>query len=93
MKPRSKETTEGMRGHPMTSSHVDIDAAVGVVHAAAAIESVTLPDDVALHLAWRFAPNRRTLEGAVIRVIAYASLCGVEPSVEIVDQIAQHMTG
>jgi chromosomal replication initiator protein len=51
-------------------------------------DAVALPDDGALHaIAHRITSNARTLEGALIRVVAYHSLTGRPIDAELADEV------
>jgi chromosomal replication initiator protein len=54
----------------------DIETRIAILNKKAALESVTLPDAVALFIADKVHSNIRELEGYLRRVIAYASLKG-----------------
>jgi chromosomal replication initiator protein len=51
-------------------------------------DAIALPDDSALHaIAHRITANARTLEGALIRVVAYHSLTGRAIDAELADEV------
>jgi len=52
----------------------ELEVRIAILRKKAAVESVTLPDDVALYIATAIKSNVRELEGALIRLAAYASL-------------------
>jgi chromosomal replication initiator protein len=52
----------------------ELEVRIAILRKKAAVESVTLPDDVALYIASAVKSNVRELEGALIRLAAYASL-------------------
>jgi len=52
----------------------ELEVRIAILRKKAAVESVTLPDDVALYIASAIKSNVRELEGALIRLAAYASL-------------------
>ena len=52
----------------------ELEVRIAILRKKAAVESVTLPDDVALYIASSIKSNVRELEGALIRLAAYASL-------------------
>jgi len=54
----------------------DLETRVAILKKKSEEEGVSLPEDVALFIANRIKYNIRELEGALIRVIAYASLVG-----------------
>src|SRR5437870_1266726 len=55
----------------------DLETKVAILRRKAELQRVDLPDDVALYLAGNSKHNIRELEGALIRVLAMASLRGV----------------
>ena len=52
----------------------ELEVRIAILRKKAAVESVTLPDDVAMYIASAIKSNVRELEGALIRLAAYASL-------------------
>jgi chromosomal replication initiator protein len=52
----------------------ELEVRIAILRKKAAVESVPLPDDVALYIATAIKSNVRELEGALIRLAAYASL-------------------
>jgi chromosomal replication initiator protein len=52
----------------------ELEVRIAILRKKAAVEGVTLPDDVALYIASSIKSNVRELEGALIRLAAYASL-------------------
>ena len=52
----------------------ELEVRIAILRKKAAVEAVTLPDDVALYIASAIKSNVRELEGALIRLAAYASL-------------------
>jgi chromosomal replication initiator protein len=52
----------------------ELEVRIAILRKKAAVESVDLPDDVALYIASSIKSNVRELEGALIRLAAYASL-------------------
>ena len=61
----------------------DLETKVAILRKKAEHERVAVPDDVALFIASNSKSNIRELEGALIRVIAYASMAGGEISLEL----------
>jgi len=54
----------------------DLETKVAILRKKAEVEGAKIPDDVALFIASNSKSNIRELEGALIRVIAYASMSG-----------------
>jgi chromosomal replication initiator protein len=52
---------------------------------------VPLPDNVALYIAGKIKSNIRELEGSLIRLIAYASLTGLELSVPLAQDVLKNI--
>ncbi|HEY0251271.1 MAG TPA: chromosomal replication initiator protein DnaA [Kofleriaceae bacterium] len=52
----------------------ELEVRIAILRKKAAVEAVSLPDDVALYIASAVKSNVRELEGALIRLAAYASL-------------------
>jgi len=52
----------------------ELEVRIAILRKKAAVESVALPDDVALYIATSIKSNVRELEGALIRLAAYAEL-------------------
>jgi len=52
----------------------ELEVRIAILRKKAAVESVALPDDVAMYIAVAIKSNVRELEGALIRLSAYASL-------------------
>ena len=52
----------------------ELEVRIAILRKKAAVEAVTLPDDVAMYIASAVKSNVRELEGALIRLAAYASL-------------------
>ena len=52
----------------------ELEVRIAILRKKAAVEAVHLPDDVALYIASAIKSNVRELEGALIRLAAYASL-------------------
>jgi len=52
----------------------DLETRVAILRKKAQLENYTLPDDVLLFIASKIKSNIRELEGALLRIIAYASL-------------------
>jgi chromosomal replication initiator protein len=52
----------------------ELEVRIAILRKKAAVEAVALPDDVAMYIATSIKSNVRELEGALIRLAAYASL-------------------
>ena len=52
----------------------ELEVRIAILRKKAAVEAITLPDDVAMYIAAAIKSNVRELEGALIRLAAYASL-------------------
>ncbi len=61
----------------------DLETKIAILRKKAEAEGAFLPDDVALFIASNSNSNIRELEGALIRVIAFASLAGKPLSLEL----------
>ncbi|MCS7252843.1 MAG: chromosomal replication initiator protein DnaA [Armatimonadota bacterium] len=61
----------------------DLEHRIAILQRKAREENVNLPEDVALFMAQSIQTNIRVLEGALTRVIAYASLIGKPITLEI----------
>jgi chromosomal replication initiator protein len=64
----------------------DLETKVAILGKKADAEGITLSDDVALFIASSCKSSIRELEGALIRVIAYASMAGKEISLDLARQ-------
>jgi chromosomal replication initiator protein len=64
----------------------DLETKVAILQKKAESEHVTLPVDVALFVASNVRTNVRELEGALVRLIAWCSLHGVEVSLAVAQQ-------
>ena len=61
----------------------DLETRMAILSKKAAGEGITLPNDTLLYIATQIQSNIRELEGALIRVIAYASLQNSPPTPEV----------
>jgi chromosomal replication initiator protein len=61
----------------------DLETKVAILRKKAESDGTTLPDDVALFVASACGDNIRELEGALNRVVAYASMSGVDLSLDV----------
>ena len=68
----------------------DLETKVAILQKKAENERVQLPTDVALFIASNIRSNVRELEGALIRLVAYASLTGVSISLPTAQQVLKN---
>lgn len=61
----------------------DLETRIAILRKKAALENLTIHNDVMLYIADQIKSNIRELEGALIRVVAYSSLTGKEISPEM----------
>jgi len=61
----------------------DLETKVAILHKKAESDSTPVSDDVALFIASNCGSNIRELEGALTKVVAYASMSGREASLEL----------
>jgi len=64
----------------------DLETKVAILQKKAESEQVTLPMDIALFIASNIRTNVRELEGAMVRLIAWCSLHGVELTLSVAQQ-------
>lgn len=69
----------------------DIETRVAILKRKAEAEAVPLPDGVAMYMAGRIKSNVRELEGALIRLIAFASLTGREITLDLAQEILKNV--
>jgi chromosomal replication initiator protein len=69
----------------------DLETKVAILKKKAEAEDASLPDDVALFIASKCKSNIRELEGALIRVIAFASMSGREISLDVAKETLQEL--
>jgi len=65
----------------------DLETRIAIVRKKAEISNFHLPDEIATFLANRIKSNIRKLEGAIIRVVSYASLTGSKLTIEIAEEV------
>jgi chromosomal replication initiator protein len=78
----------------------ELEVRVAILRKKAAAEGIPLPDEVSLYIAESIKSNVRELEGALIRLAAYASLSGREISLDfaketlagVIARPAEHLT-
>ncbi|MGQ9532137.1 MAG: chromosomal replication initiator protein DnaA [Desulfotomaculales bacterium] len=61
----------------------DFETRVAILKKKAHLDSVEVPDEIITYIADRIQSNIRELEGALIRVIAYASLTNRQPTLDL----------
>jgi len=69
----------------------DLETKVAILQKKAESEGVTLPTDVALFIASSIRSNVRELEGALIRLMAYASLTGVDITLQTAQDVLKNI--
>ena len=69
----------------------DFETRMAILKKKSEKETILLPDDVYYFLAEKIKSNIRELEGALIRVVAYAKLIGKEISVDMVKEVLKDM--
>lgn len=69
----------------------DFETRMAILKKKSERDSIILPDDVYYFLAQKVKSNIRELEGALIRVVAYAKLIGKEITVDMVKDVLKDM--
>lgn len=69
----------------------DFETRIAILRKKSEKETVYLPDDLFFFLAEKIKTNIRELEGALIRVVAYAKLMNKEVSVELAKEVLKGM--
>jgi len=69
----------------------DLETKIAILQKKAESERVHLPDDVAEYIARSIKSNIRELEGALIRLVAYASLTGVTVDLPTAQQVLKNI--
>ncbi|MGA2245914.1 MAG: chromosomal replication initiator protein DnaA [Verrucomicrobiota bacterium] len=69
----------------------DIEMRLAILKKKAQLMNVTLPEDIINFLATRIRTNIRRLEGALIRVVSYASLTGKKLTIEVVENLLREI--
>ncbi len=69
----------------------DIETKVAILKKKADAEGVPLPDNVALYIAGKIKSNIRELEGSLIRLIAYASLHGLDITLPLTQDVLKDL--
>ncbi|MDD5680531.1 MAG: chromosomal replication initiator protein DnaA [Candidatus Omnitrophica bacterium] len=65
----------------------DIETRIAILRNKAERETISIPDDVTYFIAESVRSNIRELEGALIRVVAYAKLVGKEINLDLVKEV------
>ena len=71
----------------------DLETKVAILKKKADAECVPLPDNVAIYIAEKIKSNIRELEGSLIRLIAYASLKGVDVTIALAQEVLKNVIG
>ena len=69
----------------------DFETRMAILKKKSERESITLPEDMLSFLAEKVKTNIRELEGALIRVVAYAKLIGREVSMDLAKEVLKDM--
>src|SRR5678815_4495389 len=64
----------------------DLETKVAIIKKKADQQNIEIPDNVALYIASKIKSNIRELEGALVRLIAYCSLKGLEISLPVAQE-------
>ena len=68
----------------------DLETKVAILQKKAENERVAIPNDVAMYIAQNVRTNVRELEGALIRLVAYCSLTGVDITLSTTQQVLRN---
>ncbi len=69
----------------------DLETRIAILRKKAEIAELNVPDDVMTLIATKMSSNIRELEGALIRIVAYASLTGNEISIPMADEVLKDL--
>ncbi len=69
----------------------DLETRIAILRKKAELDGMTVPDDVAEYIAQRIQSNIRELEGALVRVVAYATLTRAPMTVELAAEILKEL--
>ena len=70
----------------------DFETRIAILRKKAEFVELSIPDDLLTFIASRVESNIRELEGALIRVVAFASLSGSEISFELVEKVLKDIS-
>jgi chromosomal replication initiator protein len=71
----------------------DLETKMAILDKKAEAEGVDLPEDVRIFIATRTKTSVRELEGAFVKLIAYASVTGTRINVQMAQQVLKHLSG
>ena len=69
----------------------DLETKVAILRRKAEVESIELPDNVALFIASKIKSNIRELEGSLVRLVAYASLKGLSIGIDLAQEVLKNI--
>lgn len=69
----------------------DLETKIAILRKKADVESVHIPDNVAIFIASRIKSNVRELEGSLIRLIAFSSLTGRPINLELAQEVLRDL--
>jgi chromosomal replication initiator protein len=69
----------------------DFETRVAIILKKAECEGINIPDDVAYYLADRVRSNVRQLEGALVRVVSYASLMSLDVTIALCNRVREDL--
>jgi chromosomal replication initiator protein len=69
----------------------DLETRIAILRKKASIDHLTVAEDVLSYIASRVESNIRELEGALIRVIAYASLNQTTATLDLAEEVLSHL--
>lgn len=71
----------------------DLETRIAILRKKAQVDQLYVPDEVMNYIASKIETNVRELEGALIRLMAYASLQSTSPSVELAEETLRDLIG
>lgn len=71
----------------------DLETKMAILDKKAEAEGVDLPEDVRIFVATRTKTSVRELEGAFVKLVAYASVTGTRINVQMAQQVLKHLSG